>query len=100
MLTVRVEVIPSAVGSADITALVNSRPAVHSLNVSIGGSALRVRKDDFEREILKSEGLLQSLLGYAAEYVTQISQRSACGCHSKASNWRLGPKKWTRPLSS
>jgi CRP-like cAMP-binding protein len=37
-----------------------------------------VRKDDFEREILRSEGLQQSLLGYAAEYVTQVSQRSAC----------------------
>jgi len=65
-------------GLADIAALVRSRQAVHSLNVSIGGSALRVRKDDFEREILKSEGLHQSLLSYAAEYVTQLSQRSAC----------------------
>jgi CRP-like cAMP-binding protein len=65
-------------GLADITALNGSRPAVHSLNVSIGGSARRVRKDDFEREILKSEGLQQLLLGYTAEYVTQLSQRSAC----------------------
>lgn len=65
-------------GVADITALRRSRPAVHSLNVSIGGSALRVTKDDFEREILTSEGLHQSLLGYAADYVTQVSQRSAC----------------------
>lgn len=65
-------------GVADITTLVRSRPAVHSLNVSIAGSALRVRKADFEREILRSEGLQQSLLGYAAEYVTQLSQRSAC----------------------
>jgi CRP-like cAMP-binding protein len=37
-----------------------------------------VRKDDFERELQKSESLQQSLLGYAAEYVTQLSQRSAC----------------------
>src|SRR5215217_4563627 len=65
-------------GVADITALGRSRQAVHSLNVSIGGSALRVRRDDFEREIQRSEGLQQSLLDYAAEYVTQISQRSAC----------------------
>ncbi|HEX6718372.1 MAG TPA: Crp/Fnr family transcriptional regulator [Pyrinomonadaceae bacterium] len=65
-------------GLADITALNGSRPAVHSLNVSIGGSALRVRKDDFERELRRSEGLQQSLLGYSAEYVTQLSQRSAC----------------------
>jgi CRP-like cAMP-binding protein len=65
-------------GMADVTALVRSRPAVHSLNVSIAGSALRVRKDDFERELPGSEGLQQSLLGYAGEYATQISQRSAC----------------------
>lgn len=65
-------------GVADITALVRSRPAVHTLNVSIAGSALRVKKDEFEREIQRSEDLQQSLLGYAAEYVTQLSQRSAC----------------------
>jgi CRP-like cAMP-binding protein len=65
-------------GMADITRLDNPRPAVHSLSVSIGGSALRVKKDEFEREIQRSEGLQQSLLGYAAEYVTQLSQRHAC----------------------
>ena len=65
-------------GVADITALVRSRPAVHSLSVSIAGSALRVRKDEFEREIHRSEGLQQSMLNYAAEYVGQVYQRSAC----------------------
>lgn len=65
-------------GVADITALICSRPAVHSLNVSIAGSALRVRTDEFEREIQRSDGLQQSLLSYAAEYATQLSQRSAC----------------------
>jgi CRP-like cAMP-binding protein len=65
-------------GMADITWLLKPHPAVHSLSVSIGGSALRVRKDDFEREMLRSEGLQQSLLGYTAEYVMQLYQRSAC----------------------
>lgn len=65
-------------GMADITGLVNPRPAVHSLNVSIGGSALRVRTDDLKREMLRGEGLQQSLLNYAAEYVSQVCQRSAC----------------------
>jgi CRP-like cAMP-binding protein len=65
-------------GLADVTALGGARPAVHSLNVSIGGSALRMRKDDFERELLRGEGLQQSLLAYTAEYVTQVSQRAAC----------------------
>lgn len=66
-------------GVADITGLLNPGPAVHSLNVSIGGSALRVKNDDFTREMLKSEGLRQSLLKYAAEYIKHVCQRSACG---------------------
>lgn len=66
-------------GMADITGLVKPRAAVHSLSVSIGGSALRVKQDDFKHEILRSEGLQQSLLDYSAEYVRQVSQRSACG---------------------
>src|SRR5687768_1804727 len=65
-------------GVADIAALRGSRPSVHTLNASIAGSALRVKKDDFERELLRSEGLHQALLDYAAEYVTQVSQRCAC----------------------
>jgi CRP-like cAMP-binding protein len=65
-------------GMAGITAIVGSVPAVHSLNVSVGGSALRVSTVDFKREILRSDGIQQSLLAYAGEYVTQISQRSAC----------------------
>ena len=44
----------------------------------MGGSALRMRNDDFKREMLRSESLQQSLLSYAAEYVTQVGQRSAC----------------------
>src|SRR5215211_2791985 len=51
-------------GVAGITALAESRPAAHSLNVSIGGSALRVRKDDFEREVMREAGVQQSLLAY------------------------------------
>ena len=64
-------------GVADVTALVRSGPAVHSLNVSIGGSALKVRRDEL-REMLGGEGLRKSFFDYAAGYVTQISQRSAC----------------------
>jgi len=65
-------------GMAGITALVGSLPAVHSLNVSVEGSALRVSTDDFKSEIRRGDGVQQSLLAYAGEYVTQISQRSAC----------------------
>lgn len=65
-------------GVAELTTLLRPGPAVHALNVSIGGSALRVRKDDLQREMLGREGLQQSFFNYTAEYVTQLSQRSAC----------------------
>lgn len=65
-------------GMAGITAVVGSLPAVHSLNVSVEGSALRVSTDDLKPEILRGGGIQESLLAYAGEYVTQISQRSAC----------------------
>ncbi|MFN2493153.1 MAG: Crp/Fnr family transcriptional regulator, partial [Pyrinomonadaceae bacterium] len=37
-----------------------------------------LRKDDFEREVFRGVGIKQSLSAYAGEFVTQISQRSAC----------------------
>jgi CRP-like cAMP-binding protein len=65
-------------GVAGITALLGTGPATHSLNVSVTGSALRVSTDDFKREVMRGDGVQQSLLTYAGEYITQISQRSAC----------------------
>ena len=65
-------------GLAVITALVGSSPTPHSLNVSVGGSALRVSTDGFRRDILRRDGVQQGLLAYAGEYVTQIAQRYAC----------------------
>jgi CRP-like cAMP-binding protein len=65
-------------GMAGITALGGSSPTAHSLNVSVAGSALRVSTDDFKREIMRHDSVQQSLLAYAGEYVTQVSQRSAC----------------------
>ena len=65
-------------GMAGITALVRTSPTAHSLNVSVPGSALRVSTDDFKRELMRVDGVQQSLLAYAGEYITHISQRSAC----------------------
>lgn len=65
-------------GMAGITALNGSSPASQSLNVSIAGSALRVSTEDFKREVMRGDGVQQTILGYAVEYITQVSQRSAC----------------------
>jgi CRP-like cAMP-binding protein len=65
-------------GLAGLTSLLSPRPSAHSLNVTIAGSALRMKKTEFERELQRGEGLRQSLFAYAVEYLTQVSQRSAC----------------------
>lgn len=65
-------------GMAGLPSLLNSSSAPHSLNVAVAGSALRVKKEEFERELEHGEGLRQLLLAYAGEYVTQVAQRAAC----------------------
>jgi len=65
-------------GAAGLAALLESRPPAHSLNVLVAGSALRVQKQEFARELVHAEGLRQSLLAYSAEYLTQVAQRAAC----------------------
>jgi CRP-like cAMP-binding protein len=65
-------------GVVGLPALFDSLPAAHSLNVSVAGSAFRLRNLDFEPELEHLEVLRQSLLAYIGEYVTQVSQRLAC----------------------
>lgn len=65
-------------GVTGLSTLLASSMAPHSLNVSVAGSAFRMQKDDFEREIRRSDDIKQSLLAYAGEYLTQVSQRAAC----------------------
>lgn len=65
-------------GVTELLSLLGSRPSAHSLNVTIGGNALRVKREELERELRRGEGLRQALLDYAGEYVAQVSQRAAC----------------------
>ncbi|HEU4594247.1 MAG TPA: Crp/Fnr family transcriptional regulator [Pyrinomonadaceae bacterium] len=65
-------------GVAGLTALLASRPPAHSLNVSVAGSAFRVQRHEFARELERAGGLRQALLAYSAEYLTQVAQRAAC----------------------
>jgi CRP-like cAMP-binding protein len=65
-------------GVAGITALAGSRPSAHSLTVSVAGSALRLKKQEFEQELEHAEGLRQLLMAYSGKYLTQVSQRAAC----------------------
>jgi CRP-like cAMP-binding protein len=65
-------------GVAGLMALLASRPPVHSLNVSVAGSAFRVQRHEFARELERIDVLRQSVLAYTAEYLTQVAQRAAC----------------------
>lgn len=65
-------------GMTGLPAILGSRPALHSLNAAVAGSALRIRKEELERELERGEGLRRALLAYAGEYLTQVSQRAAC----------------------
>ena len=65
-------------GVAGLPALFGSRPSVHSLTVSIGGSALRLRKEVLERELRRGDGLQKTLVPYVSDYVNQVAQRAAC----------------------
>ena len=65
-------------GVAGLPALFGSRPAVHSLSVAIGGSALRLRNTDLEEELKRGDGLQRTVVPYVTDYVTQVAQRAAC----------------------
>ncbi|HEX8180890.1 MAG TPA: Crp/Fnr family transcriptional regulator [Pyrinomonadaceae bacterium] len=65
-------------GAAGLSALLGTRPAAHSLDVAVAGSALRVRQADLAREFQRGDGLRRSLLAYLGEYLAQVSQRAAC----------------------
>lgn len=65
-------------GVAGFPAPAGSRPSPHTLTVAVAGTALRMQRQEFEHEMRRSEGFRASLLNYASDYVTQVSQRSAC----------------------
>lgn len=65
-------------GVAGLPALLGPRSAAHSLTVAIAGNALRMRKEDLERELSRGNGLQHALTPYIGDYVTQVAQRAAC----------------------
>lgn len=66
-------------GMAGLSALLGQRQAIHSLNVAIPGTALRMSAQDFQQEIDGLPTLRRSILKYAGDYIAQVSQRAACG---------------------
>lgn len=65
-------------GVAGLTSLLGPTPHAHTLSVAVAGHALRLKGEGLERELRRGEALRRALLDYAGEYLTQVSQRSAC----------------------
>ena len=53
-------------------------PGSPFLTVAVAGSALRMRREVFERELRRGNGLEHTLAPYVGDYVTQVAQRAAC----------------------
>lgn len=65
-------------GAVGLDALLGSRPAAQTVSVAAGGSALKVRAEVVRHEFSNGGTLRKLLLGYAGDYVAQVSQRAAC----------------------
>lgn len=65
-------------GVAGVPSLLGARLPAHSLGVAVGGSALRIKRDELEQELRRGEELRRALQQYAGDYVAQVSQRAAC----------------------
>ncbi|HEV2705474.1 MAG TPA: Crp/Fnr family transcriptional regulator [Pyrinomonadaceae bacterium] len=66
-------------GVAGLSAIFGPAQSIHSLNVNIPGSALRMNAHDFQQEFERTPALRRTVLNYAGQYIAQVSQRSACG---------------------
>jgi len=65
-------------GAANVMSLLGADRGAQSLSVSIGGKALRASVKDFAQGTFSGNRIEQGLMGYAAAYLGQVSQRSAC----------------------
>jgi len=70
-------------GLTGLSAVFNSDPPERWTQVTIPGSALRVRAEVMRQEFVLCGALQQSLIAYAASRLAQVSMRAACnGLHS------------------
>jgi CRP-like cAMP-binding protein len=74
------------IGKEGVTGLwgvLGSRPPSHWTEVTIGGTAIRVRSYILAKEFALRAGVQEILLAYAGERLTQLSQRAACNAKHK-----------------
>lgn len=80
-------------GMAGLSAVFGSAPPIYSTQVTVAGSALRVRIDALRREFQRGAALQRLLLAYAGMRVLHVSQRAVCnGRHTverRLNSWLL-----------
>jgi CRP-like cAMP-binding protein len=65
-------------GVLGLSAILGSKQAQFWTMASIGGTALRIRVEEFRKEFLKGGSLLKLILGHANERMNQLAQRTVC----------------------
>jgi CRP-like cAMP-binding protein len=80
-------------GIAGLSVIFNSPRPDHWTQVTVAGSALRIKAEVIKEDFARGKAMQQLLLGYASERLAQLAQRAVCnGRHSvdqRFSNWLL-----------
>jgi CRP-like cAMP-binding protein len=65
-------------GVLGISAILGAKQASFWTMATVGGTALRIRTQEFKQEFLKSESLQKLILSHANERMNQLAQRGVC----------------------
>jgi CRP-like cAMP-binding protein len=80
-------------GLTGLSAIFSAPPALYWTQVTLSGTALRIRAETLQQEFARGEALQRLLLSYASARIAQLSQRAVCnGRHTVAerlSSWLL-----------
>jgi len=80
-------------GMVGLSSVFNTPRQMHWTQVTIAGSALRVKAEVIREDFVRGRAMQQLMLGYATERLAQLAQRAVCnGRHSvdqRFSSWLL-----------
>jgi CRP-like cAMP-binding protein len=65
-------------GMTGLSVIFGSHPPARWTQITIGGSALKIRIEIIREEFVRNRALQQLILGYAGARINQLSQRAAC----------------------
>ncbi len=80
-------------GMVGLASILDDRAPSYSTKVTIGGKAVKISREDLQREFRAGTAIREILLKYAARFISQLSQRVVCnGSHhldERLSTWLL-----------